>query len=302
MGGFGAASDDDDDDDDGEAPELKLTFQNGAVFVPKGSEVEGTFKKLLKILKLKEANYAYGPGSSVTFKAEPTGDDLPNTAMSYYLDMTTDAGKKAFEALTDGIAEIKQAEFSDEFVYNCENKIKDYRGCWSETWKALEELKDQGLVKNIGVSNFGVTHLQYFKQMATDNGFKHVQPQINQIEFGARGYYDSFEPTKETLEYCKEEGIHVVGYGTLAGFGGKDKVLKNDALQKLATSVKPGLTVSQLMSRWSLQHGVSVIPGTGDAGHMSENLDVFNFKLSEEHMREIEKICGTNYFYYMFGL
>jgi diketogulonate reductase-like aldo/keto reductase len=308
--GFGSGSDDDEDDDMGsdasdEDDAQKMRFQDGALFIVRGSKSEEVFLKLLKILNLEASKFAYGPGVSSVYKSatpddEEDGATLESTAFSYVLEMTSQSGKEKFDKFTGAIGAIKQAEFSDEFVFNCENRLKDYRPCWSETWRALEELKSEGVVRSIGVSNFNVNHLQYFKTMAIEAGFKQTMPAVNQIEFGARGYGDKYEATQEIHQFCKEEGVQIVGYGTLAGFGGKDKVLANKELQALA-AVK-GKTVSQVLQRWSIQHGVAVIPGTGDPKHMAENIDVFDFELTEPEMRSIENIAGKNYYYYMFGL
>jgi len=314
VAAFGGAADEDDDDDmggddSGEDADMKMRFQEDALFIVRGSKSEELFLKVLKMLELDEKEYRYIPGVSTIYKAKHipgTGADgedgatLESTAFSYALE-TTNASSVWF---TQGIAKIKQSEFSDEFVFNCENRLKDYRPCWAETWKALEELKAQGLVRSLGVSNFNVNHLQYFRSMAIDAGFEQVMPAVNQIEFGPRGFGDKHEATQEIHAFAKEERIQLVGYGTMAGFGGKDKILGNQKLQALAGAQKSGagVTVGQLLLRWSIQHGVAVIPGSGDPSHMAENLDVFSFSLSEDAMRQIESIAGKNYYYYMFGL
>jgi len=149
--------------------------------------------------------------------------------------------------------------------------------CRKETWQALSELRNKGLIRNVGVSNFVVKHIQELEAL-TD-----VAPIANnQINF------NPFVPeeTMETVEYCQGRNITVTAYMPLGGSHHRDLVNK-----KLAgLSNKLGKSVSQIMLRWAIQSGCAVIPGTGNRKHMIENLDVYEIELSDDDMKQINEL------------
>lgn len=159
----------------------------------------------------------------------------------------------------------------------CSKEGKGPPECRKETWQALSELRNKGLIRNVGVSNFVVKHIQELEEL-TD-----VAPVANnQISF------HPFVPeeTMETVEYCHKKNITVTAYAPLGGMYQRDLVY-----EKLAgLSTKIGKSVSQIMLRWAIQSGCAVIPGTGNPKHMSENLDVYEIELSDDDMKQINQL------------
>jgi diketogulonate reductase-like aldo/keto reductase len=148
----------------------------------------------------------------------------------------------------------------------------------AESWKALQKIYSEGLANNIGVSNYTVRHLQELLA-ETD-----VVPAVNQIEFHPFIY----EQQKEVLEFCREKGIVVEAYSPLA----RAKDLNNTTLHAIAE--RHGKTIAQVMLRWAIQHGTVPIPKSTNASRIKENFSVFDFKLSEEEMRTINKLSSGN--------
>ncbi|KAK7162669.1 hypothetical protein R3I93_006876 [Phoxinus phoxinus] len=136
----------------------------------------------------------------------------------------------------------------------------------AETWRALEELYDEGLCRAIGVSNFLIRHLNELK----DRGG--VVPHVNQVEF------HPFQQPLELVEYCREEDIVFEGYCPLA----KGQALTHPAIMKLAR--KYGRSASQICVRWSIQNGVVTIPKSTKPDRIHENCQVFGFRLDDSDM------------------
>ena len=162
-------------------------------------------------------------------------------------------------------------------VSPCSKEGKGASQCRKETWQALTELRNNGLIRNAGVSNFVIKHIQELEAL-TD-----VAPIANnQISF------NPFVPEKtmETVEYCHKRNITVTAYMPLGG-----DVHRNLVHRKLARlSTQLDKSVTQIMLRWALQSGCAVIPGTGNPNHMRENLDVYEIELSDDDMRQINEL------------
>lgn len=141
-----------------------------------------------------------------------------------------------------------------------------------ETYRALEKLYEQGLVKAIGVSNFQAHHL--------DNLMAHclVKPMVNQVEL------HPLLSQKKLLAYCRKEGIQLQSWRPLLN-GNLDLPL----LRELAA--KYGKTPAQIAIRWQLQLGIATIPKSVRAERIRENADVFDFELEPE---DIVRMDGLN--------
>ncbi|KAJ7337194.1 hypothetical protein OS493_010051 [Desmophyllum pertusum] len=138
-----------------------------------------------------------------------------------------------------------------------------------DSFKAMMKLKEQGLIRSIGVSNFGVNHLKEMEKAGLPT------PAVNQIELNA------YWRLEDIVKYCQEKGIAVMGYAPI--FRGQ----KNDdpILVEMASRYKK--TVPQLLIRWSFQKGYITIPKSSKPERILENADIFNFTISDEDMKAL---------------
>jgi diketogulonate reductase-like aldo/keto reductase len=162
--------------------------------------------------------------------------------------------------------------------------------CRAETWKGLSELRQEGILRNVGVSNFGVKHLQEIESL------KLAPIAVHQFQ------YNPWAPSHavETFEYCQKHGIAVTAYASLAGAFQYSKAETVETLNELAA--RHNKSIAQIMLRWALQMHAAVIPGTGNPKHMQENLQVYSFQLSQEDMNAIEGLRtdeSAKKFFYM---
>ncbi|KAG7353915.1 2,5-didehydrogluconate reductase [Nitzschia inconspicua] len=151
--------------------------------------------------------------------------------------------------------------------------------CREETWKALSELKTQGVIRSAGVSNFNVKHM---KELQSLEGLSPIA--VNQFQFGPWSPESAFE----AFDHCRNTNIVVTAYNSLGSYTHKDVTRDLVVLQDLAN--KHSRSIAQILLRWALQLGAVVIPGTGNPKHMKENLDVYSFELSPEDMNAIESL------------
>ena len=128
------------------------------------------------------------------------------------------------------------------------------------TWRALERARAQGQCGAIGVSNFGVRHLEELLGLAS------TAPCVNQIECHPE------YPQRETLAFCRERGVAVVAYSSL----GRGDLLGDPAVRGAAAAASArcqrAVTPAQVLLRWALDRGLAVIPKSGDPGRIRENL------------------------------
>lgn len=142
------------------------------------------------------------------------------------------------------------------------------------SWKAMEELYKEGKIKAIGVSNFGPGQLADLISIAE------IKPVINQIEI------NPFFQQPELVNAIKKLGVQVEGWSPFAQ--GRNEMFTNEVLVKIGK--KYNKTAAQVVLRWLIQRDVVAIPRTDNPVYMKENLNVFDFKLSDTDMKEISKI------------
>lgn len=146
-------------------------------------------------------------------------------------------------------------------------------GKYKEAWKALEYLYKEGRVKAIGVSNFQVHHLEDLLKDAE------IKPVINQVEF------HPYLTQQEVRKFCENNGIQVEAWSPLMAGNG---LLENEVLKEIAE--KYNKTVAQVVLRWDLESGVVTIPKSINEGRLIQNMDIFDFNLTEEDIRSIDSL------------
>jgi len=142
----------------------------------------------------------------------------------------------------------------------------------AETWKALEELYDEGKIRAIGLSNFMPHHIEELMKTAK------TKPMVDQIEFHP-GWAQI-----ETAAYCQKNDIVVEAWSPL----GRREVLDNRVLGAIADQY--GKSVSQLCIRWVLQHGLLPLPKAQNPAHIVDNMKVFDFMINDEDMKTIDAL------------
>lgn len=142
----------------------------------------------------------------------------------------------------------------------------------AETWRALENAKTEGQIREIGVSNFLNTHLQHLFHTA------HHRPFCNEIEFHP-GYTQA-----DTVQFCHQHDIRLLGWSPLA----RGKALQHPAIEQLASKYQK--TAGQICLRYSLQKKVTPIPKASSLHRMHENRDILDFQLSEEEVRTLDEL------------
>jgi diketogulonate reductase-like aldo/keto reductase len=145
---------------------------------------------------------------------------------------------------------------------------------YMDSWKQMEMLYQEGLVKAIGVCNFHQHHLDELLKIAK------IVPVINQVEL------HPLLSQLELAEYCKSREISIEAYSPVARM--HPKLIKNKILTKIAG--KYNKSVPQIILRWDIQHGYVVIPKSSSYNRLKENISIFDFELLPEEMALIDGI------------
>lgn len=139
-----------------------------------------------------------------------------------------------------------------------------------DSWKAMIKLREDGLVRSVGVSNFTAEHIE---RLEKETG---VLPSVNQIEL------HPLFPQDELRAFHERKGIRTESWSPL---GRGSDLLDDPAVAAVADA--HGVTPAQAVLRWHTQLGAVPIPKSGDPERQRANLDVFGFELDEEQMRAV---------------
>lgn len=141
-------------------------------------------------------------------------------------------------------------------------------------YRALERAYEEGMIRSLGVSNFYPDH---FIDLASNVDFV---PSVNQVE--THVFNQQIEPQKIMEEF----GTHIMSWGPFAE--GRNEFFKNPVLAGIGE--KYGKSVAQVALRWLIQRGVIIIPKSTHIERMRENLNIFDFELSDADMAEIARL------------
>lgn len=142
-----------------------------------------------------------------------------------------------------------------------------------DTWRAMIDLRGEGLVRSIGVSNFTEEMLD---RVHAETG---VMPVVNQVEL------HPYFPQAHLRAYHAEHGIRTESWSPLAR---RSELLNEPVITDLAAEL--GVSPTQVVLRWHVQLGSTPIPKSGHAGRQRENADVFGFTLSDDQVAAISAL------------
>jgi len=231
--------------------------------VAEGNEVENAVKAAIKAgYRSIDTAAVYGNEEGVGKAIKEAGvprEELFITTKVWNADQGYDSTLQAFETSRKKLG----LDYVDLYLVHWPVK-----GKYKDTWKALEKLYKDGVVRAIGVSNFQIHHLE---DLMADS---EVVPMVNQVE-----YHPLL--TQEPLRaFCRDNQIQLEAWSPLMQ-GHLDLPL----LQELAQ--KYGKTPAQIVLRWDLQNGVVTIPKSVTESRIIENSQVFDFELSADDMGRI---------------
>lgn len=216
----------------------------------------------------------YGNEASVAAgicKSGVSREDIFVTSKVWY---THRSYEKTWEAFETTMKEFG-FEYLDLYLVHWPAVPKNYDN-WkklnAETWRAMEEIYRSGRVRAIGVSNFLPHHLEPLLETAK------ILPMVNQIEF--RPGYSQIECAR----WCLERDIIPEAWRPL----GAGAALNGEVMAEL--SKKYGKSPAQICIRWVVQHGLIPLPKSANPARMRENLQVYDFTLSEEDMARIDAL------------
>ncbi|KAK7794965.1 hypothetical protein U0070_020364 [Myodes glareolus] len=156
---------------------------------------------------------------------------------------------------------------------DCNGMVIPSNTSFLDTWEAMEDLVIEGLVRKVGVSNFNHEQLE---TLLNKPGLR-FKPVTNQIEC------HPYLAQKNLIDFCHKRNVSVTAYCPLAKMG--VDLLDDDVVQKIAK--KHAKSPAQILIRFQIQRNVIVIPKSATPSRIRENIQVFDFELTEKDMEEL---------------
>ena len=191
-------------------------------------------------------------------------DELFITTKLWITDTSYEGAKRGFEKSLSKLG----LDYLD--LYLIHQPYNDYYGAW----RALEELYEEGKVRAIGIDNFTQDRTADFIF------FNKIKPMVNLVECNA------FFQREDEKKYLDSENILMQAWSPLAA--GQSRLFENETLLQIAHNHNK--TVAQIVLRWLVQRGIVPIVKSSNPVRMKENLDIFDFEISQYEMNEIEKL------------
>lgn len=248
---------------------IKMPMEGFGVFqVPEASVCEQA------VLDAINAGYRLIDTAAAYFNEEAVGaairksgisrDELFITTKLWIQDAGYESAKKAFHISLDKLG----TDYID--LYMIHQPMSDYYGAW----RAMEELYDEGKIRALGVCNF------YPDRLADLCANARIIPTVNQVEL------HPFFAQTEALAVMKELGVQPQAWGPLAE--GRNNIFTHPVLTGIGA--KYGKTAAQVALRWNVQRGVVIIPKSTHKERIEENLNIWDFQLSEEDYAAINAL------------
>ena len=245
---------------------VKMPMEGFGVFQVRDTEVcQQAVRDAIDVgYRLIDTAASYGNEEAVGAAIRSCGvarEDLFITTKLWVTDSSYDGAKRAFE---DSCRKLG-LEYLD--LYLLHQPMGDYYGAW----RALEELYKEGRIRAIGVCNFYPHVLADFCETVE------IMPAVNQVEL-----HPFFQQPK-ALELMKEYEVQPEAWGPFAE--GKHGIFTHPVLTEIGA--KYGKSAAQVALRWNVQRGVTVIPKSTHRARMEQNLDIWDFRLTDEDMAAI---------------
>jgi 2,5-diketo-D-gluconate reductase A len=206
-----------------------------------------------------------GVGQAIATSSIPR-DQLFITTKLWNADQGLDSARKALDT---SLSKLK-LDYVDLYLIHWPCPAN---GKFIDSWKALIQARDEGKAKSIGVSNFRVEDIEH---IVAATG---VMPAVNQIELHPLLQQSALR------DYHQTHGILTESWSPIAQGG---ELLENPILKDIAA--RHGKTAAQVILRWHIQLGLVVFPKSVTPARIKENIDVFDFKLSNEDMAAIASL------------
>jgi len=182
---------------------------------------------------------------------------------------TNDGRKGLRKSLEKSLRELKR-NFIDLYLIHAPQG-----GHVVEVYDEMVQCQKEGKIRSIGVSNFGVQHLEWLRSCG-------YVPSVNQIEL------HPWWPNEEIVAYCRSNAIALMGYSPL----GKGQFLNDRFLIQLSDKYRR--TPAQILLRWSIQNGFITIPKTTSTiERLKENMSIFDFSLTDEDFKDLSDYGRT---------
>jgi diketogulonate reductase-like aldo/keto reductase len=143
-------------------------------------------------------------------------------------------------------------------------------------WPGMERASEAGLARGIGVSNFSAAELQEVLKTSQ------IQPAVNQIQFSP------FEYRRALVDACEDAGVVAQAYSPL----GTGRHLRDPVVERIASAT--GRTPAQVLIRWAIQKGLSVVPKSTHRERIDENFNVFDFELDAASVSALDALDTTS--------
>lgn len=241
----------------------------GLYQMPDAAECERCVRDALEVgYRSIDTAQAYGNEEAVGNAIKKSGVAREELFITTKVWITNVGYEKAKASIAESLQKL-QLDYMDLVLIH--QPFGDYYG----TYRAMEELYEQGKIRAIGVSNF------YPDRYIDLVSFTDILPVVNQVETHV------FNQQLDAHEIMKKYGTQIESWGSFAE--GRNELFTNETLQMIGD--KYNKTTAQVALHYLLQRDVVVIPKTTHKERMIQNLDVFNLYLTEEDMETIKGLC-----------